>query len=110
MKAPHRHNRWALAALVDRSYGTASEFAVEAEARHGTVFDALSGRRQPSADLLDRMAQALDVDLRAISSDPHGVVAALVDLATAVEKADGLPRPVTDALAGVRRAYDKAGL
>lgn len=78
-----RQNRWALSALIrcHDEFDTTSRFASALGSTHSTVFDAVSGRRDVSAELLERMADTLSEDVRAISSDPYGVRAPLLHIA-----------------------------
>lgn len=67
MGAAHVHN-WALGALVDVSGETKSELARRSVMTPSHFGDFLSGRRAGQDDQLrDRLAQALHVDVRAIT-------------------------------------------
>lgn len=74
----YRTNRWALAALIESSdHRNRTAFGRVAGISRGSLADILSGRRDAGADALERMADALDVDVRAISADPDAMVPAL---------------------------------
>lgn len=100
-----RQNRWALSALVRRHTDTTSGFAMDLGSSHSTVFDALSGRRDVSPELLGRMADTLGEDVRAISADPYGIVAPLMKVAASARKLlpdlDGDDMGLRDALAAL---------
>ncbi len=67
MGAAHVHN-WALSALVDASGETKSEVARRAQLTPGGLADLLSARRAGTRRLVrDRVAEALDIDVRAIT-------------------------------------------
>lgn len=61
-----RANRHALAELRERSGYSKSHFARDVGISTGTLSDVESGRRNPSPDLLKRMAAVLKVPLPAL--------------------------------------------
>lgn len=67
MGAPHVHN-WALSALVEASGETKSEIARRAQLTPGGLSDLLTARRAGTRQQVrDRVAESLDVDVRAIT-------------------------------------------
>lgn len=83
MNQSARVNRWALTALVERGERSKAEVARDAMVSPGTLSDLLSGRRDASEETLTRIAEALNVDVRAVSADPYGIVDRLVAVADA---------------------------
>jgi hypothetical protein len=75
-----RQNRYALGALIGCKFESVSRFSSTLGTSHSTVFDAVSGRRDVSPALLERMATELGEDVRAISADPYGIVDPLLRL------------------------------
>jgi hypothetical protein len=71
---------------MDCRFESPSAFATEAEVRHSTVFDVLSGRRDASEQLLATMADRLDVPVEALSTDPYGVVPPLLKVAASARR------------------------
>lgn len=106
-----RLNRWALRAQFECSpFDTVSAFGVQADSRHSTILDAMSGRRDASEQLIDRMAEALEVDRRALLADPYGATPPLLEL---LKAARGLAPHLNGHDFGLRAAVeacDEAGL
>ncbi len=67
-----RLNKASLGALIDRSgYGTRTAFAAAVGISTGTLSDLLSGRRQPSLALTERLSAELKVPVTAILINPE---------------------------------------
>jgi transcriptional regulator with XRE-family HTH domain len=78
-----RLNRWSLDAHVARDPlgRSRSIIARDTDIARSTLTDLLTGRRDASLELIERLADTLDVDHRALVTDPHGVFPALSRIA-----------------------------
>lgn len=71
-----RINPFALTEIRKRSGLSGSALARQVDISPGHMHDLESGRRQPSPDLIQRLARALKVPLPAILADPNDGAAA----------------------------------
>lgn len=116
MDGLRRLNRWTFSTLVERDPRTKSEVARDAEAAPSTITGLLSGRRDASAELIDRLADVFGEDRRVLLCDPYGLVPHLervvnraIELAPHLNGHDFGLRDALDDLEDAYRRVEEAG-